>query len=331
MIAKIFRFVFSITLILPFSPIISAQNLPCGTAFSDDDQEKIKKTIFEARNYRSKSGTIYNVPIQFHIVGDDNGSGYFELTDILVALCELNVKFEPVGFHFYMMNDPNYINNTNFSEGNSGTTMMSIYNVDNSTNVYFIPNQPGLCGYFSWAGDGVVIANGCGNSGNTTITHELGHYFSLPHTFSGWEGYDALGTAYPGNVEYVDGSNCSSGGDYFCDTPADFLNMRWTCPYSYDTYKKVDPKGDPYDVDGSLYMSYANDECGTRFSDEQIVTMQYNLVMDRSDLLQNSDPDDFAISNPKLQYPADEQINVPKNFFMIYLSNIVILTLLLID
>lgn len=43
-----------------------------------------------------------------------------------------------------------------------------------------------------------------------TVSHEMGHFFGLEHTFSKDNG-----------GELVDGSNCATTGDLICDTPAD--------------------------------------------------------------------------------------------------------------
>src|SRR5690606_23777949 len=108
--------------------------------------------------------------------------------------------------------------------------------------------------------------------GSTTLGHELGHFFGLPHTFQGWENgnipYD------PELVTRGPGANCSFTGDYFCDTEADYLSIRWACPY---TGNKRDPNGDDYQPDSSLYMSYALAPCRSRFSSQQTGFMQYNL------------------------------------------------------
>jgi len=292
----------------------SSNNDWCGSKFSKEELEKIRKDIQESRKMVRKRGAIYYVPIKFHVIGDDNGIGYFNYSNILTALCELNERFEPVGIHFYMWQDVNYINNTAYSIGDDGPTMMKNNNVSKVFNMYFVPEQPDICGYYSFGSDAVVIVNGCGLPGKTTIVHELGHYFSLPHTFSGWEGYDPNGTDEPWNVEYVNGSNCTSAGDGFCDTPADFISDGWSCPYSFD---RLDPKGDPYHPDSSFYMSYANDACQDRFSEEQIDAMLYNLTVYRTVLLNHADPDFFDMYQTFNTYPKDQQLNLPANYIVL--------------
>ena len=89
------------------------------------------------------------------------------------------------------------------------TPMKTAYNWNPSEyiNIYVVKNLIGAAGYAlfpSFHGgvrDGVVVG---GNSGSSTLlTHELGHYFGLYHTFQG-------GCA---------NGNCLETGDRVCDTP----------------------------------------------------------------------------------------------------------------
>ena len=71
---------------------------------------------------------------------------------------------------------------------------------------------------------------------NTTVTHELGHYLAMPHTFYGLEGSGNLSstcgaTATSGEKHPRSGiySNCASSGDRFCDTYPDYNSDRWNC------------------------------------------------------------------------------------------------------
>ena len=193
--------------------------------------------------------------------------------------------------------------------------MMNQYNEPNVVNVYVVDDPAGNCGYFSWGGDALAVAKSCSDAGSTTLSHELGHYFSLPHTFSGWEGaYDTNNglTDPPPNwqQERADGSNCLTAGDGFCDTPADYLSFRWSCPYTTSLY---DPTGALVVPDETYYMSYALDACTSRFSEEQKEAMIANLYSIRTDLLGNPTPNTSQPADTYVFYPGAGQQNVNPN------------------
>jgi hypothetical protein len=215
-------------------------------------------------------------------------------------ICQLNERFAPVGFYFYINGPINYIDNSTYYAHTfwEGYSMMSSNNVSNSVNVYFVGDPNGNCGYFAPGPDAVAIKNSCGQPTSTTLTHELGHYFGLPHTFYGWENGNT-----PWNPELVTrgpGANCSFEGDMFCDTDADYLDYRWQCPYGGS---KLDANGDEYHPDSSVYMSYSYDACQSRFTAQQIGAMQSDLHTWRTDLLAGGHPVYTTLDTPKLVYP----------------------------
>ncbi|WP_353085034.1 zinc-dependent metalloprotease [Flavobacterium sp.] len=83
-----------------------------------------------------------------------------------------------------------------------------------------------------------------------TLTHELGHFFNLDHTFKA-----------------CDGSNCATSGDKVCDTP------------SADTpYYNCDPSGSVSTNCGTTqltmnYMDYVEDSCMYMFTQGQVNRM----------------------------------------------------------
>lgn len=99
-----------------------------------------------------------------------------------------------------------------------------------------------------------------------TLTHELGHFFNLDHTFAG-----------------CDGSNCATSGDRVCDTP----------PSNYERYDcnaannppVPDNNNPPITTCGKLqltmnYMDYVQDACMYMFTAGQSTRMQawYNTI-----------------------------------------------------
>jgi len=277
----------------------------CGTVTSPQQQQEIYD--FVQRNpaaYAKGTAVVDTIPLTIHIVGDDNGGGYYSLTDLFKVVCQLNERFKPVNFYYYIKWPIRYINNTSYYVHNysSGAQMMRGNNVSGTVNIYFVDDPSGACGYYTYGQDAVAIKKSCSGSNSTTVAHELGHFFSLPHTFSGWENGST-----PGNPEAVrrtgSGTNCNSTGDGFCDTDADYVAERWNCPRNNT---KRDQFGDLYKLDSSMYMSYSSDVCQSRFSAQQIAAMQYNLQSagNRAGIRNATHPANIALDTSRFIYPA---------------------------
>jgi hypothetical protein len=291
---------------------------PCATEMPQEQIDWLKNYKSNPFNSLevSRANNFYYIPVKIHIVGDDNGNGYYKMKFLISTMCELNSQFAPVGFYFYVYGDIHYMNNSSMYNHTGYTvgSIVSANNNPNAVNIYFVENPAGACGYFSggWGGNPYIAINkSCAGIGNSTVAHELGHYFSLPHTFYGWENRNPS-DAPLANDERVNGSNCSSRGDYFCDTPADYISDRWNCPY---TGTKKDYSGDTYAPDGALYMSYANDACQNYFSVEQTDAMiEYLNSNSRRFLLNQPQPDTSIGTFAQILYPFDEQTGVPSNY-----------------
>lgn len=275
----------------------------CGTPPPTEAEMQDIYRFVQSPQASRTTGAVDSIPLSIHIVGEDNGNGYFLDETIFKVICQLNQHYQPVNFYFYIKWPVRYINKSSYYVHNymGGAQMMSQNNVANTANLYFVQDPNGACGYFSPAEDGMAIRKSCSGVNSTTVVHELGHYFGLPHTFRGWEN-----GATPWNPELVtrgSGANCSTAGDGFCDTEADYLGARWNCPY---TGFKLDANGDEYHPDSSIYMSYSVDACMSRFSAQQIARMQYNLHNDpdRIVLLGNA-PAYAPLDTVKMAYPTD--------------------------
>lgn len=297
---------------------IQAQE-PCGI---EHDQEFMDHFMTKDMSYiqsgQGRAATQW-VPIQYHIVGRDNGTGYFYTRDIVELHCSLNERMASSDIQFYMHDLPNYINNSNYFEFTStwtGNAMMNQYNISTVCNVYIVEDPRGVCGYAFYPGSGpggrggIVLNKSCAGPGSTTLVHEMGHYLGLPHTFSGWEGGNPPSAS---QQERVNGSNCRTAADRFCDTPADFISDRWTCPF---TGTETDLNGDLYRtvLDGTLYMSYANDGCHTRFSQEQITEMYTVLPTERPYLLNGPTITPKTLDTAILTSPSPGFAQLPANF-----------------
>ena len=279
----------------------------CGTPPpSEEDMQQIRDFVATgiSAKARAKTTAVDSIPLTIHIVGQNDGSGYYDINTLFPLICNLNTQYTPVGFYFFIAWPIRYINNTNFYDHNigGGYQMMLGNNVPNTVNVYFVDDPAGNCGYFYKPGNAVAIAKSCASANSTTVTHELGHFFNLPHTFLKWEG----GTPSAADQENVArtgaNANCNSTADLFCDTPPDYISNRWNCPYTGT--QLMDPTGATFTPDGTFYMSYSNDACQNKFSTQQIGAMQNNLYGVRTDLFTGAYPVYSAMSVPVITAPV---------------------------
>ncbi|HRH99823.1 MAG TPA: T9SS type A sorting domain-containing protein [Saprospiraceae bacterium] len=287
----------------------------CGTSTQDQHHWIVSMESGQHSTHDFKA-TSY-IPLQVHNVGNDNGSSYYAMWYLLESLCTLNEDFKSSGIQFYLENPIHYIAKTawnNHPEFDAGEEMMIANNVQDQVNCYIVQNPAGNCGYYTYGGDGVALGKGCMGRLNHTWAHELGHFFSLPHTFFGWEGIDYKITKptrdYQNQVwtpiENLDRTNCSQAADRFCDTYPDYISDRWSCDVNQRGALIRDLNDSTTLVDGTLFMSYANDRCMNRFSDEQVQQMYRNYNNNRQ-ILKRSNVIPLVLGNDDLNiaFPAD--------------------------
>lgn len=274
-------------------------NQLCGTELPSDTHLEHLEAVNAAYDLGMErvSNDRINIPVKFHIVSDFSGNR-FDYNTLLTILCELNEQFESSGMYFFMRGDVNVINNGSFFNHtyyNTGTQLMLQHNQPRVVNIYFVNlGQIGLCGYAFYPGSGpggtisqggVMMSIPCSQAGNTTLAHELGHYFGLPHTFdfTSTNPRDVFSERVTRNVNETLprlNANCASQGDRFCDTPADYIGFRWNC--NSFAVNDSDINGDLFQPDASYFMSYSSDFCMNRFSNQQINSMRSTLATNQS-------------------------------------------------
>ncbi|MCB0547238.1 MAG: zinc-dependent metalloprotease [Phaeodactylibacter sp.] len=268
--------------------------------------------------------TILYVPLTLHLVGQDNGSGYFGQYRLLDALCQLNADYEEANIQFFVEGEPRFLPNSawnNHGDVLEGAEMMFLNNVANTINTYFVTDPAGNCGYnLPYAG--IAMSKSCSGPSDHTWAHEVGHNLSVQHPFLGWEGGVSYDGSVPHNfndpapltvtydytyfkdtlivdtliidtalVELVNGSNCHIAADGFCDTSPDYISQRWNCNGNgQSSVEQTDPTGAKFRSDGSLIMGYSDDACQARFTPEQIAAMRANLYEEKPDYLYNQTP-----------------------------------------
>ncbi len=239
--------------------------------------------------------TFMNFPIQLHVITDANQTIRISQGTLISTICELNVKYLPVKFRFFLRGDINYIASSAWAALPSksiGDQIMLQYNVNRVINVYFTDLSqlnPPLCGYATFPGTGPGTAfrqgglfmgtNGnCSSNGNTTFAHEMGHYFNLLHPFQGTSSLNKFSPSFervtrnPNEISPRLSANCTTAGDLLCDTRADWIGDRWNCNVAQPI--QTDLNNDTIRPDATLYMGYSDDACQSRFSPQQIALMR---------------------------------------------------------
>ncbi len=225
-----------------FTTLITAQY--CGTP----QETLLERVDFNTRFPASERNAVKYIPVTFHLVAATNGSGRIQEEDVFKQLANLNVQYADQEAIFYI-DTLKYLNNDavfNTPHSVAATIQMRLTEDKNSVNV-FITNtandgggSPGtVLAYYDPQEDWIVSKKGQINGTTSTLAHELGHFFSLPHPHAGWDCVPYTTSEYtnPVNVDFTkpcesgggsllielqNGSNCATAGDRICDTPPDY-------------------------------------------------------------------------------------------------------------
>ncbi len=243
----------------------------------------------------------YVVRIFIHIIRHTNGSGGQTFQDVNTLLNILATDFENVQICISLLGIDEILSDTYYGlsyeylgsdlNGDGKFDLFSPNPHSNAIDIYLFPVDGGMTGGNAANLPATSVAIG-GMLFNTNLaisrltSHEVGHCLGLYHTF--------LGTCGSGIscLELVDGSNCSTCGDFVCDTPADPINsfynvdsVNCTWDNTSCTFSSTDANGDPYVPPIDNIMCYSPPDCMTHFTSGQGDRMR--LMIANSTLLQN--------------------------------------------
>ena len=220
------------------------------------------------KNKRQKTtATTDIVPVRVHLIKGPNG----QLADsnlIAEHLVNINERFDAINIKFEICGGYDIIDQPDYYILNSSDEQYELVSSNNdpeTIDVFYVGGETyrGYCGLatLGWNSDGYIIMV-CNTE--STLVHELGHYFDLPHTHS-----DLFGK------ELVDGSNCEEAGDQVCDTPADpNLSGKVNSNCEYNGIE-TDANGMSYSPPVHNIMSYSRSTCRNEFTADQNQRMRY--------------------------------------------------------
>jgi len=322
--------------LIAFLPLAQAQ--VCGTT-GEEVMQRLQQNKEALLNNPIIPREVRYIPLKFHIVSKTDGTGGVPEAQVFDMLCTANEDFADLEMQFYIKDgDFNYIQNDAIHnlilDGNHPESTINpiiLQNIMNSNrdhaalNVWMVrdiilnaENTGNVLGFYSGNYDWVVMLNNEVRGSSITLTHELGHFFSLPHPFSGWESDpydpDKHGNPVQANApdfrptEKMDGSNCNSAGDRICDTPPDYNFAGISCNW---TEEIQDPNGTIVDPQEKLTMGYFPcDKDDYFFTEMQKQLMIQDLGGSERDYLVTA-PDlvtTVLASNTDLLFPASNEV-----------------------
>ncbi|MAT42222.1 MAG: hypothetical protein CL609_07770 [Anaerolineaceae bacterium] len=265
------------------TPPISALNVEAQRAALSD----CSFTLTVIRD-EYNSGFVLEIPVVFHIIYGSDGTGNLTNQQIYDQIAVLNEDFRALPgtlgapgtdtmVQFRLVDITRTMNDNWFNDNDeSGYKSTLGWDPDNYLNIY-TNTASGYLGYSSFpqdsAGsvwDGVVVLyevvggrdNGAGiYDEGRTLTHELGHYFGLFHTFESYPNPPGCYTGY-------------TLGDLINDTASENIDH-------YDCVQTT-TCGTPDPI--TNYMNYTPDNCMNNFTPEQSNRLICSLVNYRPQL-----------------------------------------------
>lgn len=303
--------------------------LLCGTP--EISLEQFKEPIAYAnqlkasqKNNEKDNSEIRYVPVKVHLLGNDDGTRHANENSVNNMLAILNKSFKANKIEFYFAGTSfNKYNDTknNTKADKSGKEEQKFHNTNgakDAINLYISSSLNGVGGYAfitprNQNANRIHVVTSQAND-NKTTPHEFGHYFGLSHTFQHSNAKKSDGSPNWNLRELVTrnkneiaprlSANCSTAGDFLCDTEAD--------PYGVDGYKNQncvvtteapDANGDAYRPNMGNFMNYS--WCPDyNFSEQQVSKMNDGYT------LMNNKTTFFTAPETEQPAPTNLEVNV---------------------
>ena len=107
-------YLFGVLILLSSNFLFSQATKKCGTILSPEQIEWLRNYQAEPNNYSIRSRSTYYIPLKIHIVGDDDGDGYYSLEYLMGTICTLNQNYASFNMHFYIYGDIDYIDEDDY-------------------------------------------------------------------------------------------------------------------------------------------------------------------------------------------------------------------------
>jgi hypothetical protein len=238
-----------------------------GCATKDLSMDEI---LADGAKMAAMEGTVYktasrDIPVYWHIIRSSSGAGGVTSKQITDSIAVLNAAFAGTSFSYTLVATTTS-NNDSWYTCSGGTCESQMKNAlrqggSNALNVYSNNMGGGLLGWATFPSsyasnpknDGVVILQGSVPGGNAapynegdTLTHEVGHWLGLYHTFQ---------------------NGCTKSSDGVSDTPQE-KSPAYGCPIGRNSCSR-DPGNDPI----HNFMDYTDDNCMFEFTPGQAARM----------------------------------------------------------
>jgi len=326
----------SILIFFAFVLHLDSQNQECSTVEDEEFMSYIRANKINLEETWGKKMVDIFVPVQFHSIATTQGTSRINDETIFDALCKLNSRYDNWNMKFYSIGI-NYINDTDLNDGPSRAALIEKKH-PNALNIFVVSDTglDGAAGFYSGgARDYIVIRKTALGGDSRTLDHELGHFFTLPHTHRGWDqigdpedgvaGYDpaihgdtvtitSVMSTQSGTVEVelMDGSNCLESADEICDTPPDY-GFGYACSCCTMIYNVWDRNGDKIEPMLENVMSYSRECSRESFTEEQVMNMVTSYESERRTYIRNEDVTSFnpvtEIAQPLLPLTTVDNYN----------------------